>query len=704
MLSSLSSARGFLRTAQLRHASCLTCSPSAQRRFPLATRVFLSTDASPLSPEAQALTAQIQAQGDVVRSLKAAATAKDALDAAVQQLLALKQQFEAVAGRPYDVPKAPKGPKSAAKGAAKPADASQASTAAAGVDQKITPRHVDYSAWYNDVIAASDMVDASPVRGCMVIKPWGMAVWDLLRQELDLRIRATGTQNAYFPLFIPKSFLAKEAEHVDGFAKECAVVTHHRLAASPDGRDLVPDPASQLDEPLVVRPTSETIIWHLFGKWITSHRDLPLQVNQWANVVRWEMRTRPFLRTTEFLWQEGHTAHATRAEATALARHMLDVYADVCATLLAVPTVRGDKSPAERFAGAEATFTIEALMQNGWALQSGTAHFLGQNFARAFDVQFQTADATGDGGSSEGGGGGGALREHVWATSWGVSTRLLGALLMTHGDDRGVVLPPRVAPLQVVVVPIYPPNATPAARAEIDAAVQRVAQALRSATLDPLAPVAADAPDAADDGDDIFAAVAPTPYAPAASSFGFAPQLPRLVHQLRVHVDDRATVRPGAKYFEWERRGVPLRLELGPRDLAAQTVTLVARHSGAKRVVSTAALPALQRDVVAALDAMHRDLFAAAQQRTRQRTHRVASLDELRRHLAQTDAAAVGWYLAPWTCDRANEEALKAETKLTLRCYPWALNAPEHAARIAQLRCFYSGRPATHLALFARAF
>jgi len=309
----------------------------------------------------------------------------------------------------------------------------------------ITPRSENYSAWYNDLVAAADLVDASPVRGCMVIKPWGMALWDLLKRELDERITETGAQNAYFPLFIPKSFLAKEAEHVDGFAKECAVVTHTRLCLSEDGKNLIPDPTALLEEPLVVRPTSETLIWHMFGKWIHSHRDLPLKINQWANVVRWEMKTRPFLRTSEFLWQEGHTAHATQECALRTAHESLDLYASVCEEVLAVPVVKGTKSPSERFAGALETFTIEALMQNGWALQSGTSHFLGQNFAKAFNVTHQSESGS---------------RELVWATSWGVSTRLIGALIMSHSDDKGLVLPPAVAPIQVVLIPINADKST----------------------------------------------------------------------------------------------------------------------------------------------------------------------------------------------------------------------------------------------------
>merc|ERR1719502_2232524 len=384
----------------------------------------------------------------------------------------------------------------------------------------ITPRGVDFSAWYNEVIAAADLVDQSPVKGCMVIKPYGMGLWEAVRNDLDARIKASGAENAYFPLFIPVSFLSKEAEHVEGFAKECAVVTHHRLRSVSGGGAVEADPEAELEEPLIVRPTSETMIWHMFQKWIMSYRDLPLKINQWANVVRWELRTRPFLRSSEFLWQEGHTAHATKEEADESAREMLDAYADLCAKLLAIPVVKGVKSPSERFAGADDTYTIEALMQNGWALQSGTSHFLGQNFARAFDVYFQTADNQ---------------QELVWATSYGASTRLIGALVMTHSDDAGLVLPPAVAPTQVVLVPISPkgPEKAPEQHAELMEFVDRAKGALRDAGV-------------------------------------------------RVHVDTRFNLKPGNKFYEWERKGVPLRIECGPRDVEAGTLLCARRTGGDK--------------------------------------------------------------------------------------------------------------------------
>lgn len=372
----------------------------------------------------------IKALGEKIRTLKEAKAEKSVLSPLITELVSLKTRYQEITGNSYDPPSTATPKKTKPQPIVKSIDADKTIESLV-----ITPRGEDYSAWYSDVISAADMADQSPVRGCMVIKPWGMGIWDLLRAEIDERIRDSGCQNAYFPLFIPKSFLAKEAEHVDGFAKECAVVTHHRLCISEDGKDLIPDPSAKLDEPLIVRPTSETVIWNMFGKWINSHRDLPLKINQWANVVRWELRTRPFLRSTEFLWQEGHTAHASAIDAVKTAVDMLDMYASVCEDMLAMPTVKGQKSPSERFAGADDTYTIEALMQNGWALQSGTSHFLGQNFAKAFDVFFQTDK--GD-------------RELVWATSWGVSTRLIGALVMTHSDDKGLVLPPPIAPSQVL--------------------------------------------------------------------------------------------------------------------------------------------------------------------------------------------------------------------------------------------------------------
>lgn len=496
-------------------------------------------------------------------------------------------------------------------------------------DFKITPASEDFSAWYLDVIAAADMVDQSPVKGCMVIKPWGMSVWELTRSALDERIKATGAENAYFPLLIPQSFLSREADHVDGFAKECAVVTHHRLLAT-ETEGVVPDPDAKLDEPLVVRPTSETIIWHMFSKWINSYRDLPLKVNQWANVLRWEMRTRPFLRSAEFLWQEGHTAHASREEALACAKEMLDMYGDVVETFLAVPVVKGAKSATERFAGADETFTIEALMPNGWALQSGTSHFLGQNFARAFDVYYQTKDVK---------------RELVWATSWGVSTRLLGALVMTHSDDAGLVLPPKVAPVQVVVVPIAANK--PEDKEVVYAAVDEICAALGKAGI-------------------------------------------------RVKVDNRDNLRPGPKFFEWERKGVPLRVEIGPRDTKNRELVLVSRLSRHKETIALDdSLGAL---VTARLENIQAELLQSARLKLAENTHRVDAYDDMKARLLANDAPP-GFFVAPFHDDATNEEQIKTDCKATIRCFPLDM---QHEAQ--GKTCFYSGRPATHIALFARAF
>jgi len=488
-------------------------------------------------------------------------------------------------------------------------------------EQGITKRSDDYSAWYLDVIREGRLVDDAPVRGCKVLRPHGFAIWEAIQRDLDDRFKATGHVNAYFPLFIPMSFLSKEADHVEGFAKECAVVTHHRLRSA-EGGGVEPDPSSALEEPLVVRPTSETIIWHMYGRWIDSWRDLPVLINQWANVVRWEMKTRPFLRTSEFLWQEGHTAHATRDEAVEETERMLDVYASFCEEILAVPVVRGIKSARERFAGADETYTIEALMQNGWALQSGTSHFLGQNFARAFDVTFQNQDGE---------------RELVWATSWGVSTRLIGALVMSHSDDDGLVLPPKVAPVQVVIIPVGKNKDLP----EVIAAANELFMQLKP--------------------------------------------------HFRVKVDDRDNLRPGAKYFEWERKGVPLRLELGPRDLKKGQAFAKRRTGGDKFGVPLEGAVEAVREV---LDSMQADLLAAARQRTEAMTYTVDS----REAFAEQIESQPGFYRVPWGGDDADEDQLKADTRATLRCYP--LEQPS----IEGLTCPLTGKPSQRWALFARAY
>eukprot|EP00471_Norrisiella_sphaerica_P007403 CAMPEP_0184488712 /NCGR_PEP_ID=MMETSP0113_2-20130426/13099_1 /TAXON_ID=91329 /ORGANISM="Norrisiella sphaerica, Strain BC52" /LENGTH=589 /DNA_ID=CAMNT_0026871675 /DNA_START=170 /DNA_END=1939 /DNA_ORIENTATION=+ len=495
----------------------------------------------------------------------------------------------------------------------------------------ITPRDQDYSQWYLDVISEAELIENSPVKGCMVIRPTGMALWENIRDEMDKRIKATGTQNAYFPLFIPQSFLSKEAEHVEGFAKECAVVTHHRLRNRPDGAGLEPDPDSKLEEPLIVRPTSETMIWYMFKNWIQSHRDLPLKINQWANVVRWELRTRPFLRSAEFLWQEGHTAHATEKEAIATAEEMLEVYEQVARDLLAIPVIPGKKSAIERFAGAADTYTIEAMMQNGWALQSGTSHFLGQNFAKAFDVQFSSETEN---------------REFVWATSWGVSTRLLGALIMTHSDDSGLVLPPKVAPVQVVLIPIV--KAT--GGEEITNCVSQLAAKLKAAGI-------------------------------------------------RVHIDDRQ-LRPGNKYYHWERRGVPFRMEIGARDLKKGSAFCARRIDGKKSPLQIKTEDGDWTDVAAKvqaeLDSIQTDMLRAATERRDANTFRLETYDEMKAKLSKEE---YGFFLVPWAADDANEEAIKADCRATIRCYPLKSQAEAEGKT-----CFYSGKPATHMAIFARAY
>jgi len=487
-------------------------------------------------------------------------------------------------------------------------------------DKGVTPRADDYSQWYLDVIAHGDLIDDAPVRGCKVLKPHGYAIWEAIQQGLDARFKETGHVNAYFPLLIPMSFLSKEAEHVEGFAKECAVVTHHRLRAMDGGVE--PDPASALEEPYVIRPTSETMIWHMYGRWIDSWRDLPILINQWANVVRWEMKTRPFLRTTEFLWQEGHTAHATSAEAEAETMQMLDVYATFAEEVLAMPVIRGRKSAAERFAGAVETYTIEAMMPSGWALQAGTSHFLGQNFARAFDVTFQNESGE---------------RDHVWATSWGVSTRLIGGVVMTHSDDDGLVLPPAIAPVQVVIIPVY--------RLKDQAVVMEAVNALFRS----------------------------------------------LKGRFRVKVDDRDNLRPGAKYFEWEQKGVPLRLEVGPRDVKQGQAFAKRRTGGDKFGI---AFDGAADRVAEVLDEIQVGLLQAARDARAARMHEVSSREEFASRIVSDS----GFYRIPWGGDDADEDALKSETKATLRCYP------EGEGPVEGLTCPLTGKPAHAWALFARAY
>ncbi len=459
----------------------------------------------------------------------------------------------------------------------------------------ITSRSEDYSQWYNDLVIKADLAEYSAVRGCMVIKPYGYGIWERMQAILDKRFKETGHSNAYFPLFIPKSFFSKEASHVEGFATECAVVTHYRLKNDGNG-NIVVDEDAKLEEELIVRPTSETIIWNTYRGWIESYRDLPILVNQWANVVRWEMRTRLFLRTAEFLWQEGHTAHATQEEAIAEAEQMLDVYAEFAEKILAVPVVRGRKTENERFAGALDTYCIEALMQDGKALQAGTSHFLGQNFAKAFDVKFTSKE--------------GKL-EHVWATSWGVSTRLMGALIMAHSDDQGLVLPPRLAPIQVVIVPIFK---TEEEKANLDTYVD-----------------------------------------------GLSAELKQL--GISVKYDDRDTQRPGFKFAEWELKGVPLRVAIGARDMQNGTVELARRDTQTKETVQQAGLA---NSISSLLDEIQDNIFQKALKFRDEHITEVNSYDEFKQVLEEKG----GFLSCHWDGTVETEKRIKEETKATIRCIP----------------------------------
>lgn len=461
--------------------------------------------------------------------------------------------------------------------------------------KEVTSRAENYSQWYNDLVVKADLAEQSPVRGCMVIKPYGYAIWEKMQRVLDDMFKETGAQNAYFPLFIPKSFFSREAEHVAGFAKECAVVTHHRLMNDPGGNGVVVDPAAKLEEELIVRPTSETIIWSSYRNWIKSWRDLPVLCNQWCNVVRWEMRTRLFLRTSEFLWQEGHTAHATAGEAEEEARRMVQVYARFAREYLALPVIVGHKSPNERFAGALDTLTIEAMMQDGKALQAGTSHFLGQNFAKSFDVQFADKD--------------GSL-QYVWATSWGVSTRLMGALVMAHGDDNGLVLPPKLAPVQVVMVPVYKSDEE------------------HTAVLDKM-----------------------TELKRALESEGHT-----------VRIDDRDTLRPGFKFAEWELKGVPVRLAMGPRDLQAGTVEVHRRDTMEKRTV---ALEGLDKSIADLLDDIQKTIYQKAFDFRAAHVEKCDGWDEFKEKI-QTGK----FLLCHWDGTAETEQKIKDETKATIRCIP----------------------------------
>jgi len=486
----------------------------------------------------------------------------------------------------------------------------------------IVKRSEDFSKWYNELVLKADLAEHSDVRGCMIIKPYGYAIWEKIKDQLDIMFKETGHQNAYFPLLIPKSYLSKEAAHVEGFAKECAVVTHYRLKNSEDGTGVIVDPEAKLEEELIIRPTSETIIWNTYKKWIQSYRDLPILVNQWANVVRWEMRTRLFLRTSEFLWQEGHTAHATKIEAVEETEKMLEVYAKFVEEFMAVPVIKGVKSENERFAGAEETYCIEALMQDGKALQAGTSHFLGQNFAKAFDVTF--ADKEGN-------------KNHVWATSWGVSTRLMGALVMTHSDDKGLVLPPKLAPIQVVIVPIYKNEDQ---LLEISKYANSLIKELK-------------------------------------------------ILNISVKFDNDDNKKPGWKFAEYEMKGVPLRIAIGPRDMENQTVELARRDNLSKSTVSQLDLPNL---LLETLNLIQNDLFTRSSLFLKENTYSANSIDQM---IEILDAKG-GFIEAFWNGDSKSEHKIKELTKATIRCIPLNENQTGN--------CILTGEPNSKKVIFARAY
>jgi prolyl-tRNA synthetase len=486
-------------------------------------------------------------------------------------------------------------------------------------------RSEDYSLWYNELVKRADLAENSPVRGCMVIKPYGYSIWEKMQAELDRMFKETGHSNAYFPLFIPKSFLSKEASHVEGFAKECAVVTHYRLKNAEDGSGVIVDPEAKLEEELIVRPTSETVIWSTYKNWIQSYRDLPLLVNQWANVVRWEMRTRLFLRTTEFLWQEGHTAHATSEEAMAETVQMMNVYAQFAEEFMALPVVRGRKSANERFAGADDTLCIEALMQDGKALQAGTSHFLGQNFAKAFEVKFAT---------KEGG------LEYVWGTSWGVSTRLMGALIMAHSDDNGLVLPPKLAPFQVVIVPIYRGEDE---LALISVKAKEIMADLRKAGIS-------------------------------------------------VKYDDRDTQKPGWKFAEYELKGVPVRIALGPRDLENKTLEIARRDTLTKESFQWEDMPIAEK-IGGLLEEIQNGIYQKAFDFRKENTTEVNSWEEFKQVLEDK----AGFLSAHWDGTPETEDKIKELTKATIRCIPLD-------QVLEQGVCVFSGKPSSGRVLFAKAY
>lgn len=492
------------------------------------------------------------------------------------------------------------------------------------MSKNLTTRSEDYSKWYNELVVKADLAENSGVRGCMVIKPYGYAIWEKMQAELDRMFKETGHQNAYFPLFVPKSMFEAEEKNAEGFAKECAIVTHYRLKNDPDkpGKLMV-DPNAKLEEELIVRPTSEAIIWSTYKGWVQSYRDLPLLINQWANVVRWEMRTRLFLRTAEFLWQEGHTAHATKAEALEESEKMMNVYADFVENFMAIPVVKGIKTETERFAGADETYCIEALMQDGKALQAGTSHFLGQNFAKAFDVKFANAEGK---------------QEHVWGTSWGVSTRLMGALVMTHSDDQGLVLPPNLAPIQVVIVPIYK---TDEQLAEITAAVNDLTTKLRKL-------------------------------------------------KISVKYDDRTTQKPGFKFAEWELKGVPVRIAVGPKDLENGTFEVARRDTLTKETVSGEGIVNYINEL---LEQIQADLFNKALDYRNTHITEVNSFEEFKEVL---DGKG-GFVSAHWDGTAATEEKIKDLTKATIRCIPLS-----HLEEVGS--CVFTGNPSSKRVLFAKAY
>jgi prolyl-tRNA synthetase len=489
--------------------------------------------------------------------------------------------------------------------------------------KELTSRSENYSQWYNDLVMKADLAENSAVRGCMVIKPYGYAIWEKMQRILDDMFKETGHVNAYFPLLIPKSFLSKEADHVEGFAKECAVVTHYRLKNSPDGKGVTVDPEARLEEELIIRPTSETIIWNTYKNWIQSYRDLPILCNQWANVMRWEMRTRLFLRTAEFLWQEGHTAHETKEEALVEARTMLGVYADFAEKYMAMPVIKGVKSPNERFAGALDTFTIEALMQDGKALQSGTSHFLGQNFAKAFDVTFANREGK---------------NEYVWATSWGVSTRLMGALIMSHSDDNGLVLPPKLAPIQVVIVPIYKKMEE---LETISVKAREIVAKLKAKGIS-------------------------------------------------VKFDDNDKKKPGWKFAEYELKGVPVRLAIGPRDLENNAVEVCRRDTLTKQSMS---LDGIDDAVVALLDEIQEGIYNKALTFREGMITKVDNYDDFKKVLDEKG----GFVFAHWDGTTETEELIKEETKATIRCIPFD-NPLEDGV------CVRTGKPSKQRVLFARSY